>query len=315
MMAPTSITFVELPLMNRNYYPKHGYPLRLGNSLWWYITADTEELQPWVEKLARIMELDACKVKNATKLIYSINNAEDHKAGHPEIQGAPFYNGWKCRDLNTVCVWYHEDMPVVICKVKPFDSPESEIVTMWHALYPIYRKSISRGGLPFHAGLVDLDGRGVVLAAPGDTGKTTCCSRLPDDWNPLCDDEALLVMDNEGRFRAHPFPTWSDYLWRGSEKTWNVEHSVPIFGVFFIEQSEVDEAIPLGEGKAAVYMNESATQVCRKYWRRADDEYQRTSRRDLFVNASEMANKIPAFRLRVSLHGRFWEEIERALGW
>ena len=85
--------------------------------------------------------------------------------------------------------------------------------------------------------------------------------------------------------------------------------------MFFLEQSEDDEAVSLGQGMAAVYMNESATQVCRKYWRRAGDEYQKRFRKKLFVNASEMAKKIPAFRLRVSLHGRFWEEIEQALGW
>lgn len=301
--------------MNSNYYPKHGYPLRLGNSLWWYITADSKGLEPWVDELARMMGLNVSKGNDGTKLIYSFDNDENTDLDHHEIRGAQDNDGWKCLDLNTLCVWYHDDIPDIICKVKPFDSRETEIVNMWNALYPIYRESINRGGLPFHAGLVELDGRGVVLAAPGDTGKTTCCSRLPDYWNPLCDDEALVVVDNEGNFRAHPFPTWSDYLWRGSEKTWNVQRSVPLCGVFFIEQSEVDKAVALGEGKAAVYMNESATQVCRKYWRRADNEYQRTFRRDLFVNACEMAKRVPAFRLRVNLHGRFWEEIERALEW
>ena len=131
----------------------------------------------------------------------------------------------------------------------------------------------------------------------------------------MCDDEVLVVFDNQENFRAHPFPTWSDYLWRGSEKTWNVQYSVPLCGVFFIEQSEVDEVVPLGKCESAVYMNESSTQVCRKYWGRADNEYQRTFRKNLFVNACGMAKKIPAFRLRVSLHGRFWEEIERILGW
>jgi len=185
---------------------------------------------------------------------------------------------------------------------------------MWNALYPIYRESIDQGGLPFHAGLVELDGRGIILAGPGDTGKSTCCSRLPDYWNPLCDDEVLVVLDNEGNFRAHPFPTWSDYLWGESEKTCNVQRSVPVSGVFFIEQSQIDEALPLGQGKSAVYMNESATQVCRRFWRGADNEYKRTFRKNMFNNACKMAKKIPAFRLRVSLHGRFWEEIERVLG-
>lgn len=288
--------------------------MQLGDGQCWRITM-SKGLEAWMDKLACIMELKACNANGGSKLIYTIGKNENNDADHNESRRAQGNYGWKYHDLSTLCVWYHGDYNDVVCEVKPFGNRESEIVTMWNALYPIYQKSISMGGLPFHAGLIELDGRGVILAGPGDTGKSTCCSRLPDYWNPMCDDEALVVVDNEGKFRAHPFPTWSDYLWRRSEKTWNVQRSVPIFGVFFVEQSEDDEAVSLGEGKAAVYMTESATQVCRKYWRRADDEYQRTFRRNLFVNASEIAKKIPAFRLRVNLHGRFWEEIERVLGW
>jgi SynChlorMet cassette protein ScmC len=289
------------------------YHIQLDDKACWNMQTTSVMLQPWLEKLATIMGLDDAAVKNGTKHI-SFINSDYSRSGHPYLLEEP-NNGWSRHDLSSLFVWDHDGIPGVICKIKPFDSPDLETIAMWDALYPIYRESISRGGLPFHAGLVELAGRGVILAGPGDTGKSTCCSRLPHYWSALCDDEVLVVLDNEGNFRAHPFPTWSDYLWRGSEKTWNVQRSVPIFGVFFIEQSQDDEAIPLGQGKAAVYMNESATQVCRKYWKRAGDEYQRTFRRNLFVNTCEMAKQIPAFRLRVSLHGRFWEEIERVLGW
>ena len=298
--------------MDNNSYQSDFYRLQLDDSACWHMKTTSVALQPWVEKLARIMELNASPVENGTRRI-SFITSDDSRSRHPYTREVPT-NGWKCHDLDTLSVWYHKDNPDVICKVKPLDNPEIEILTMWNALYPIYRKSIRLGGLPFHAGLVELDGRGIILAGPGDTGKSTCCSRLPDYWDALCDDEVLVVLDNEGNFRAHPFPTWSDYLWGESEKTWNVQHCVPILGVFFIEQSEIDEVNPLGEGKAAVYMNESATQVCRRFWRSADNEYKRTFRRNLFNNACEMTKKIPAFRLRVSLHGRFWEKIERALG-
>ena len=299
--------------MNNVFDKSEYYQIQLDDETCWNVTVPSAELQPWIGRLAKIMELDASSIINGNKRICFITS-DNGKTGHT-FRPEPSDNGWTCHDLISLCVWDHDISPEVICTVKPFDTPETEIVTMWNALYPVYRESIRRGGLPFHAGLVELDGRGVILAAPGNTGKSTCCRRLPDYWNPLCDDEALVVVDNEGIFRAHPFPTWSDYLWRGSEKSWNVQRSVPVSGVFFIEQSEDDEAIALGEGKAAVHMNESATQVCRKYWRKADDDYRRTFRRNLFVNASEMAKKIPAYRLRVSLHGRFWEEIERVLGW
>lgn len=297
---------------NKKDHASTGYRLRLGSNTWCYVMADSVALEPWVGKFAEIMELNICRVKNETKRIYFDNHDENNKSGPTESPEGP-NNGWKCHDLNTLNIWYHDHIPDVICRVKTFDNPETEILTMWNALYPIYRESINLGGLPFHGGLVERDGMGVILAGPGNRGKSTCCSRLPDSWMPLCDDETLVVLDNGGNFRAHPFPTWSDHLWRGSEKTWNVQYSIPISGVFFIEHAEVDEAIPLGQGESAASINQSAAQVCRKYWKNADQGYQRAFRKNLFDNACEMAKKIPAFRLRVSLHGRFWEEIERAL--
>ena len=184
---------------------------------------------------------------------------------------------------------------------------------MWFALHPIYQRSISKGGLPFHAGLVELGGRGVLLAASSDTGKSTCCRRLPDDWKPLCDDEALIVLDKNKNFRAHPFPTWSDYIERQSEKTWNIQYSVPLSRVFFLEQSEIDEVAPIGEGEAALLISESAMQICEKFWRNASEEEQRNFRKMLFNNACKMAKQIPAYRLGVSRNGRFWEKMEQVL--
>ncbi len=68
-------------------YSTPGYQLHVGIGKRWHIKAGTEGLRPWVKKFARIMELNSCKVKNTTKLIYSINSAENNKASHPEIQG------------------------------------------------------------------------------------------------------------------------------------------------------------------------------------------------------------------------------------
>ena len=176
------------------------------------------------------------------------------------------------------------------------------------------QREFLKGGLPFHAGLVELDGLGVLLAASGDKGKSTCCRRLPDYWKPLCDDEALVVLDKQKKYRVHPFPTWSDYLWNRSKKTWKVQYSVPLSGVFFLEQSEADEVVPVGEGQATVLLSESAMQICQKFWKSLDREDQRLFRKELFNNACEMAKQIPAYLLRVSRNGRFWEKIEQVLG-
>ncbi len=297
--------------MKKDTHSSRSYRLQLNKDMRWILKADAIAVQPWVEKLAGIMELDVSQHADGDRRIsFTTNNGG---TGHPTMPKTPG-DGWKCYHLNTLCAWYHDDSPDVTCTIKPFIYPESEIITMWNALYPLYLEIIGLGGLPFHAGLAELDGRGVMIAGPGHTGKSTCLSRLPGYWKPLCDDEALAVVDKED-FKAHPFPTWSDYLGRRSENTWNVQHSVPLSGIFFIEQSENNEAMSLDKGTAAVSMNASATQVCRKYWGRVDEAYGRAFRKNLFENACKMAKRVPAFRLRVSLHGRFWEEIERVLGW
>jgi len=88
---------------------------------------------------------------------------------------------------------------------------------------------------------------------------------------------------------------------------------VPLTGVFFLEQSKIDEVAPIGEGEAALLISDSAVQICEKFWRNAGKEEQRKFRRELFNNACKMAKQIPAYRLGVSLHGRFWEKIEQVL--
>jgi SynChlorMet cassette protein ScmC len=69
----------------------------------------------------------------------------------------------------------------------------------------------------------------------------------------------------------------------------------------------------VGSGHAAILINNSATQVCRKFWKKADDGHRRELNQQLFSNACEMAKVIPAYTLKATLDGRFWEEIEREL--
>jgi len=268
------------------------------------------------------MELKESSLTGSPKLVFSsqvasngtINRASDCVAAKLSYGGPNA--GWLVPHPDSLRAWRYNNSPDVVCELKHNDEgAEIEIIYMWFALHPIYQRSMCIGGLPFHAGLIELDGRGFLLAARGDTGKSTCCRRLPDYWKPLCDDEALVVFDKQKKYRGHPFPTWSDYLWKHSEKTWNVQYSVPLTGVFFLEQSEADEIKPLGEGQAAVLMAESAIQVCEKFWRTSAKEYQRPFRTEIFNNACKMAKQIPAYHLCVSRHGEFWKKMEKVIGW
>jgi SynChlorMet cassette protein ScmC len=181
------------------------------------------------------------------------------------------------------------------------------------ALYPIFERAQNSGGVPFHAALLERNGIAVLLVAPGSTGKSTCCIRLRSPWQPLCDDETLIVRDLEKRYLAHPFPTWSDYLMKRSTKTWNIEYHLPLSAIFFMEQAETEEVLPIGQGEAAAYIHHSAMQVCRRRLYHLNRRESKSLRLKLFDNACELSRAIPAFKLGVSLKGRFWEKIEAVL--
>jgi SynChlorMet cassette protein ScmC len=274
----------------------------------------------WVDRLAAIMELKASRLNGSPKLIFSSNiSASDtcdidtpYVAARLNLWGRN--TGWRVDDPASVNVWSAESIPDVLCEMThPNRLEEIQYLNMWYTLLPIYQRSVTLGGLPFHSGLVELDGQGVLLAASSDKGKSTCCGRLPEYWQPLCDDETLVVLDTQKKYRAHPFPTWSEYLLKRSQKTWDVQHSVPLAAIFFLEQSETDAVEPLGEGQAAVLITESAVQIYEKFLKHADKKDQRQFREVFFNNACRMAKEIPSYRLHVSLNGRFWEKMEEAL--
>jgi len=295
-----------------------GYCIQLANGQGWHIAA-TIGTRPWVDKLATIMQLDTCNPDGYPKIIFirKGKDVEKHKEPirylGPNMQGDFPGSGWKAHKFAGVQVWHHHDVPDVICEMRHKEDCELDILRMLLALYPIFERAQDSGGLPLHAALIKRDRVGILLAASQNIGKSTCCRRIPRPWQPLCDDEALVVRDNQERYLAHPFPTWSDYLMKRSERTWNIQSHVPLVATLFLEQAEKDELIPIGQGQAAVLMYQSATQVSRRNWVNLSNKEMGFVRKKLFDNACELARTIPAYRLCVSLEGRFWEEIEKVL--
>ena len=293
-----------------------SYCLELADSQGWHIIA-TKEASLWVEKLASIMGLKTGKANKYRKLIIIRRNGcldGDMMANIREDLKLPLpINGWISHDLRVIRFMYHSNVQDIIYMIGEEEGWEIELIRMEQALLPIYQRTIDYGGLPLHAALVEKDGRGVLLGGSGGAGKSTCCSRIPPPWHVLCDDETLIVKDSQKLYVAHPFPTWSDYLWRRSERTWNVERSVPLIAIFFLEQSERDEVVPIGQGQAAIMINQLAFQVSQQNWKTTNQEEGRSLKIRLFNNASELARSVPSFILRVSLTGQFWKEIEKVL--
>lgn len=318
-----------------NHYRYKSYGLSLDDGNNWCITGYEDDIA-LVENLASIMELSECSSNDSLKFIYSGNKFDIKDEKHKKFLGLDISNNdkeWSLYDFLYLNIWHNSTFSNIVCdsklgelknkvKCKNFIcKPMIELyreriqyMILWYSIHPIYQKSMKSGGLPFHAGLAEYNGHGVLFSAKSGTGKSTCCSRLPSYWKPLCDDEALVVRNQNGKYRVHPFPTWSHYFEETASKTWQVEYSVPVSAIFFLEQSDVDEIIPLKSEDATILITGSATQACDKFFRDIDKSEQAKIMRESFNNAFEMARKIPTYRLRLTLTGRFWEIIEKVIG-
>ena len=211
--------------------------------------------------------------------------------------------------------WSNPETQDIICDIgKKEENYELEFIKMNQALYPIYKRAGRAGGLPLHSALIERGGSGLLLVASGGVGKSTCCRRIPYPWRPLCDDEVLILLDKDKTYKAYPFPTWSDYIWRRSQKTWNVGEAVGVSAIFFLERFDKDEIITIEQGRAAALISTSAQQGLFRNRQGVDIRRQIVFRKIFFQNACSLARAIPAFILRVSPNnGKFWENMEEAL--
>jgi len=303
--------------------PARSFRFAVGPLSWEFRAGDG--IEPWLGQLARILEADPqadgapVRVEDRRMLFFRLDpgDAGDSSGSNLEKLDLPGWprTGWRPLWLYPVRIWKHPGFPHVVCETM-LNGLESDasIEAMMRAFFPVFEGLAETGGLPLHAALVARGGFGVVLAASGGTGKSTCARRIPSPWRPLCDDTVLLVPDGGRGFRAHPFPTWSDYLWKRSEGTWNLAESVPLKAIFLLKQAEEDKASAIGQGEAAIYLSRSANDIVIPFARRLIPEENRTLERRVFDNACRLAKALPAFILEFSREGEFWREIDRVLG-
>jgi len=302
---------------------KSGFHLALG-PLRRHLIAETG-LKDWLAGFARILELEPLTAGSAAEArggrIFFLK-LESPKPGvrfqeflrsSAAPPGVPCF-GWELLDFFPDFFWMHPQVPDVFCEVFLGEEGELAVEAMIRVCFPLYEHAIRAGGFPLHTALVARDGFGVALAASGGTGKSTCARRIAAPWRPLCDDTVLVFPSDFGGYEAHPFATWSDYLWKRSRGTWNAASHVPLQAVFFLKQAPKDAAQPIGQGEAAIYLSRASSEILMPFMGRLGRDRTRLLHKRAFDNACLLAKSVPAFILEVSLEGEFWTEMERVLG-
>jgi len=202
---------------------------------------------------------------------------------------------------------------VVVCILSPCDLWGGPFINFLRLSLVIARDVQTRGGVLIHGALAERDGIGVILAAPGGTGKTTASNRLPPPWRSLCDDTTLVVRDPQGNYRAHPWPTWSRFLDGGPGGTWDVQNAVPIKGIFVLVRAVEDRVQQVGPGQAVSLLVECAEQASQLMTQGLSKEETRALHLERFNNLCALVRVVPTHVLHLSLTGAFWQEIEQAL--
>ncbi|OGD10742.1 MAG: SynChlorMet cassette protein ScmC [Candidatus Aminicenantes bacterium RBG_13_62_12] len=301
------------------------FRLSLGPTVWRIAAAP--ELKDWIQQFARILGLSPWKEATGSvgihdeRKLFVFPDSETPDENPPpalfqsKLGGRLPPDGWNAARLSLSKMWRHPQAPAVILQVRAEGLGENGVLAMSEACLPFYIRVIETGGMPLHAALLSRDGGAVALAAPGSTGKSTCARRVPRPWRELGDDLGLITAENTdaGAFMAQPFPTWSDYIFKRSERTWAVETRLPLRAVFFLSQSGEDRAFRMGQGEAAINISQSGHQILSVPARSLPLPELRRLRAVLFDNACRLVLSLPVYRLEFSLTGSFWREIERLL--
>lgn len=296
-----------------------GYRLLFNQYIARHIIAAEDET-PLLTRMAKITGLQLTSKNNLPKLLltrsfpFSDKNKLIIFDSYTNSGELIPETGWKETDFNLVKIFTHHDVPDVICGVKEKRNASCDMVILSFVYYQIYKDLLLKGGLPLHGGLIEIDNMGIILAGSSGTGKSTCCSRVQDPWNSICDDEVMIVPEAGSDYNLHPVPTWSDYFFNpDSKSSWNVEKCFTCCALFFIEQAEVDEVVPLGQGRAAVRIYQSAIESFSRYFPYIDEKEQKEISRKVFEIACDLAKDVPSFTLQTLKEGSFWQNVENEI--
>lgn len=273
-----------------------------------------EEVGAWVDRFVSYMGLERGAAPSARRLRFGRMAAGDGN-GHSSrfLPGLPTEipeAEWRAQGNSGMLLLQHPMLRDVYCGLYPDDKPAA--AQMRRPLVPVFEEAIRAGGLPLHGALVERRGAGVILVGRSGAGKSTCCRRFPPGWHVLGDDLAIVARDADGGYRAQPLPTWSAFESGGSRWPCRANRSVPLRAFFFLQQVPDDGVESMPGAKAALVIEKACKEALLPFDFFSHGHVSFLGE-NIFANAVSLAAAVPAFRLRVSLDGRFWEKMDEVL--
>lgn len=211
---------------------------------------------------------------------------------------------------------------LVICRLPIPQNNDMLTVDMTLIGLAIARSYLPYGGTLIHGALIkipaDLGEGAVLLAGPSSVGKTTAANRILFPWVALADDASFIISSETGGYKAHPWPTWSNFYnlnnhIKSSTLRWDVQSGLNLKAIFFLHPAEKDFVEPMPVSSSITCLIETIQQVSKLMTRNlSSDEIQKIHKMELAI-ANSISFSIPTYTLHFSLNGSFWDEIEKYL--
>ncbi len=208
---------------------------------------------------------------------------------------------------------WHDRITNIELDLEKMKEKNVEFIYMLNSFMPIFSDCVWSGGGPFHAAYASLAGNGILIAGPGNIGKSTSLRRLPDYYKKFTDDAVLLVKNKKDCYRIHPVPTWSDYIFKGKGTSVKVESSNPLKAIFFLLQANEDEVVPIKNVFALHEIINSYKQPWNRFLKSMKIKEKKDLNHKILNNSVNLLKSIPCYYLKATLHGKFWKEIEMVL--
>jgi len=182
-------------------------------------------------------------------------------------------------------------------------------------ILPMLIHATLNGGTYMHAATLLHRHRSECILLPGGSsqGKTTCANRVPPPWTSLCDDQSLVIRAKSNLHFVHPLPTWSNLYRNDGKKSWYVQDFKALNLISFLEASSVDAISRMTHLESTLMLNYLKPPRLDATLQYLPSSVQRQVNLKRYENACLLARSTPCFKLKTTLNGYFWKEIETVL--